>query len=72
MMPTSIDVQVTYGAPWLPGELILDGDGSPVVTLPDEIDSFGPEDVFCVRSDGETDETMLKMARDAGFNVIEG
>ena len=72
MMRTSIDVQVTYGAPWLPGELILDSDGSPVVILPDEIDGLSPEDVFYIRSDGETDAVLLDAAREAGFNVVEG
>ena len=72
MMRTNIDVQVTYGAPWLPGELMLAVDGSPVVAVTGEIDSFGPEDVFYIRSDSETDEILLDIAREAGFNVIEG
>lgn len=37
-----------------------------------EIDGFDPEDVFYLRSDGETDAVLLDMAREAGFNVIEG
>ena len=72
MHRTSIDVQVTYGASWLRGELMLAVDGSPVVTVTGEIDSFDPDDVFYIRSDEETDTILLEAAREAGFNVIEG
>jgi hypothetical protein len=72
MQRTSIDVKVTYGAQWLTGDLILDNDGSPVVVLRDETESLGPDDVFFIRSDGETDAIVLDAAWDAGFNVVEG
>jgi hypothetical protein len=72
MMRTSVDVQVTYGAQWLPGELILGSDGSLVATVAGKIDAFGPGEVFYIRSDGETDQILLDTAREAGFNVIDG
>ena len=71
-MRTSIDVKVSYGAQWLPGELILDNDGSPVVILRDEKEGLGSDDVFSIRSDGETDAILLDAAWEAGFNVAEG
>ena len=71
-MRTGIEVQLTYGGPWLPGDLFLAGDGSPVVSIEDEIDTFGPDNVAYIKSDETTDEVLLALARDAGFNVIVG
>ncbi len=71
-MKTSIDVQVEYSGQWLPGELMLGSNGSPMVVVTGETEERGTGDVFYIRSDGETDEILLDLADEAGFNVIEG
>jgi len=71
-MKTSITVQLEYGGRWIPGELMLDGDGSPVVVVAGETEERGPGEVFYIRSDSETDEILLGAAIEAGFNVISG
>ena len=71
-MKTSIDVQLEYSGQWLPGELMLGSDGSPVVVVAGEIEERGPADVFYIRSDSETDRILPEIAAEAGFNVIEG
>lgn len=71
-MNTSVAVQVEYGGRWIPGELVLDGDGSPVVVVAGETKERGPADVFHIRSGSETDRILLDAASEAGFNVIEG
>ncbi len=71
-MNTSIEVQVRYGGKCLPGELIIDQDGVPKVLVAGETTESGPDGVFYLRSDGETDEELLAAAAAAGFNVIQG
>ena len=71
-MKTSIDVQLEYSGQRLPGELMLGSDGSPVVVVAGETEERGPADVFYIRSDSDTDEILLDLAAEAGFNVIEG
>ena len=36
------------------------------------VDKRSPGDGLYIRSDGETDEILLDLATEAGFNVIEG
>lgn len=71
-MKTSISIQVEYGSQWRPGDLMLDGDGSPVVIIAGETEERGPGDVFYLRSGSETDRILLDAAVEAGFNVIGG
>jgi len=71
-MKTSISVQLEYGGQWRPGELMLDGGGSPVAVVAGETKERGPGDVFYIRSDSETDGILLDAAIEAGFNVISG
>jgi len=69
-MNTSIDVQLHYGGKWLPGELVVGLDGVPRVLVVGETEGRDPGNVFYLRSDGETDEKLLKAAAEAGFNEL--
>ena len=71
-MNTSIDVQLHYGGKWLPGELVMGQDGVPRVLVAGETGGRDPGGAFYLRSDGETDEGLLKAAGQAGFNVLGG
>jgi hypothetical protein len=70
-MPTSIEVQLQPGGQWLPAELVTDSSaGVPVVLLAGTSKPLGPEDVFYIRADEDSD--VLDAAEQAGFLVLRG
>jgi len=72
-MTTSIEVQVRQGGQWLPGELTTDSSsGSPVVVVAGTAKMLGPDEVFYIRADDDTDPKALDEAEQAGFLVVRG
>ena len=70
-MPTSIEVQLRHGAQWLPAELTTDSSAeAPVVLVAGTNKPLGPEDVFYIRADEDSD--VLEAAEQAGFLVLRG
>ena len=71
-MPTaSIEVQLRHGGQWLPAELTTDSsDRAPVVVVAGTNTPLGPEDVFYIRADEDSD--VLDAADQAGFLVLRG
>jgi hypothetical protein len=70
-MPTGIEVQLRPSAQWLPAELTTDSSaGVPVVVVAGTSTPLGPEDVFYIRADEDSD--VLDAAEQAGFLVLRG
>jgi hypothetical protein len=70
-MSTSIEVQLRPGAQWLPAELTTNSSaGAPVVLVAGMNTPLGPEDVFYIRADEDSD--VLDAAEQAGFLVLRG
>ena len=68
---TSIEVQLRHGGQWLPAELVTDSsDRAPVVVVAGTNTPLGPEDVFYIRADEDSD--VLDAAEQAGFLVLRG
>ena len=70
---TPIEAQLYHLGPWSLAELTKGQmtRGRPMVCVAWEDSPRGPDDVFAIRAVADTDEFLLVVAREYGFNVLD-